>query len=119
MILKDVYNSILNINGVSFYYNSRHNIYYLCEYLTSKYLHESNIEDSMTEEFVLGYKGKDEEVINKVFDLLKVYLAANFTIAVVPSSHENNFNTASHILAKKIIEEYCESKNLTECRRYI
>lgn len=114
MILRDVNNSILNINGVSFYDNSRHNIYYLCEYLTSKYLHDSNIENSRTEDFVLGYKGKDEEIINKVFNLLKVYLAADFTIAVVPSSHGNTFNTASHILAKKIIEEYGESKNLID-----
>lgn len=39
-------------------------------------------------------------MINKVFNLLKVYLADDFTIAVVPFLHENNFNTASHILAK-------------------
>lgn len=58
MILKDVRNSVLNINGISFYDSSKHNVYYLCEFLTSKYVYQSNIEDLRTKNFVLGFKEK-------------------------------------------------------------
>ena len=114
MILKDSKDSILKANGISFYDNSKSNVYYLCEYLPNKYLHNSNIEDTRSKEFVLGYKGKNEEVINKVLDFIKIYLGENFTITVVPSSQKDNCSTASHILAEKIIKEYGMSNNLID-----
>ena len=70
MILKDSKDSILKANGIFFCDSYKSNVYYLCECLSNKYLQNSNIEDTRSKDFVLGYKGKNEEVINKVLDYI-------------------------------------------------
>lgn len=52
-------------------------------------------------------------MINKVFNLLKVYLADDFTIAVV-LFYMKIILIQLHIFWQKIIEECGESKNLTD-----
>ena len=114
VIIKDTNDSILAKNGMSFYDTNKLNIYYLCEYLPTKYLNKMNIEDPRSKDFILEYKNKNAEVINKVYNFLKLYLASNFTITVIPSSQENSFDSASHILARKIIEHCGSSNNLID-----
>lgn len=80
---------------------------YLCEYFPKN----KSFYEERTQRFLLGFKNGYEDQVNMVFNQLYPQLGDEFAIAVIPSSdRNNNYRSACHSLAGKILDKALEDK---------
>lgn len=80
---------------------------YLCEYFPKN----KSFYEERTQRFILGFKNGYEDQVNMVFNQLYPQLGDEFAIAVIPSSdRNNNYRSACHSLAGKILDKALEDK---------